>query len=196
MIFQSKNVCRACLSLLTGFLFVGCAQLSPQQVDFKPSISTNNLIKSSGTAGLTVSDNRNDKIIGYRGGVYQDTSTIVALRPLEKVIEALAIKVLEQTGIEVSTAFPDMSIKINLDKLTYVTEDVKASIKRTTAEAAVSIEIKKNNTTFTNGFSSSQYIETVGYPKEEKNDLLLNDVFESVLERMFSDAKLNKFLSE
>ena len=147
MIFESKNVCRACLSLLTGFLFVGCAQLSPQQIDFKPSISTKNLIKGSGRPGLTVSDNRNDKIIGYRGGVYQDTSTIVALRPLEKVIEALAIKVLEQTGIEVSTSFPDMSIKINLDKLTYVTEDVKASIKRTTAEAAVSIEIKKNNTT-------------------------------------------------
>jgi len=190
------NIIKNSACLIIGLLFVGCAQLSPQQIDFKPSIATDNLVQGSGTAGLVVTDNRNDKIIGYRGGAYEETSTIVALRPLDKVIEALTIKVLQQSGIEISTAFPEMNININLDKLSYITEDVKASIKKTTALAAISIEVNKNNTTFTNGFSSSQYIETVGYPSEEKNEILLNDVFESVLQRMFSDPKLNQFLSE
>ena len=191
-----KKLFNVCIGALICTVTVGCAQLSPQQIDFKPSISTANLTKGAGTTSLMVVDQRADKVIGYRGGVYEDTSTIVAMRPLDKVIEALAIKVLEQKGIEISTAFPEMSLTINIDKLSYVTEDLKASLKRTTALAAVSVEVRKGNKTFTNGFSSSQYIETVGYPSKEKNEVLLNEVFEAVLQRMFTDAKLNSFLSQ
>ncbi|WP_196157992.1 YajG family lipoprotein [Reinekea sp. G2M2-21] len=183
------------LSGAAAVAFVGCAQLSPQQVDFQPSIPTQGIITGSGTANLTVADKRADPIIGYRGGVYEETSTIVAKRPLDKVIESLALQVLEKTGIELSTAFPDMNIAISLDKLSYITEDQKASIKRTTAMAAVSIEVMKGNTTFSNGYTTSQYIDTVGYPSEEKNEVLLNSVFDSVLERMFSDTKLGAFVS-
>ena len=39
-----------------------------------------------------------------------------------------------------------------------------------TAVAAVSIEVKKGNTTFANGYTTSQYIDTVGYPSEAKNE--------------------------
>jgi len=86
-------------SLLIAFAvsFIGCAQLSPQQVTFTPSIPTDNLIQAEGSASLTVMDKRKDNIIGYRGGSYAETSTIQSKHPLDEVIEAIALQVLEKT---------------------------------------------------------------------------------------------------
>lgn len=178
-----------------AILFTGCVQLSPQRVDFQPSLETDQLITGSGTASLTVEDRRKDKIIGYRGGVYEETSTILSDRPLVQVIEAMAKQVLANSGIELTTSFPDADITVQLDKLSYVTEDQGASIKRTTVSAAASVRVKKGNTTFENGFKTTQYVDTVGYPNEEKNSELLNNVFESVLQRVFSDPELDAFLN-
>ncbi|EAR08019.1 YajG family lipoprotein [Reinekea blandensis] len=176
------------------WVFVGCAQLSPQQVRFSPSLETDQLITGNGTASLIVEDKRADKVIGHRGGVYEDTSVIVPERPLTAVIEEMALQVMAQAGVEISTAFPDYDVAIQLDKLSYMTENRNASIKRTTAAAAISIRVRRDNTTFENGYSTTQYIETVGYPSEEKNEELLNNVFESVLQRMFSDPELDVFI--
>ena len=182
------------VSLFLVLFSVGCAQLSPQSIDFKPSLATDNLVTGSGTASLIVEDRRADKQIGIRGGAYSQTSVIEASQPLDGVIEEIAMQVLNRAGIELSTAFPDIEISIHLDKLSYIAEDRQASIKRTTAAAAVSIRVKKGNTVFENGYSSSQYIDTVGYASEAKNDELLNGVFEKVLQRMFSDEQLSAFL--
>jgi uncharacterized lipoprotein len=181
---------------LAAMLTVGCAQLSPQQIDFQPSIPTDGLIQGEGTTSLMVVDARVDKVIGIRGGAYAQTSTIVAKAPLEQVIESIAIQVLEKTGFELSTTFPDMDIAILLNDLSYKTEDAKASIKRSTAVAQVTIQVTKGNVTFENGYRTSQYIETVGYPSDEKNEKLLNNVFDAVLERMFSDETLEAFILE
>lgn len=180
--------------LTTAIVFVGCAQLSPQRVDFSPSLATEGLIRGEGSTSLLVEDNRADKVIGYRGGVYSETSTIQALRPLDQVIEALAKEVLSRANIEVSEMFPNLNMTISLDKLSYITEDERPTVKRTTAMAAVSITVRKGATTFENGYSTSQYIETVGYPSDERNAELLNDVFESVLQRLFSDEALETFI--
>lgn len=190
MVQSILRVGLACLVLTT----VGCAQLSPQSIDFKPSLSTEDLVTGSGTASLIVEDKRSDKVIGLRGGAYSQTSTIESSRPLDQVIEEIALQVMDRAGIELSTAFPDMEISINLDKLSYISEDRQASIKRTTATAAVSIRVKKGNTVFENGYSTSQYVDTVGYASEDKNEELLNGVFEKVLQRMFSDQQLSAFL--
>lgn len=189
-----QKTARWSLLSATVMVFVGCAQLSPQQVNFRPSLETDQLITGSGSASLIVEDRRADKVIGHRGGVYEDTAVIVPDQPLTDVIEQLALQVLEQAGVEVSTAFPDYDISVHLDKLTYLTENRNASIKRTTASAAVSIAVRKDNTTFENGYTTTQYIETVGYPSEEKNADLLNNVFDSVLQRMFSDPELDVFI--
>jgi uncharacterized lipoprotein len=191
-----QRVLKSSLIVLVAVIGVGCAQLSPQQIDFQPSIPTDGLIQGEGSTSLMVVDARVDKVIGIRGGAYAQTSTIVAKEPLEQVIESIALQVLEKTGFEVSTTFPDLDIAILLNELSYKTEDAKASIKRTTAVAQLSIQVKKGNVTFENGYRTSQYIETVGYPGDAKNEELLNNVFDAVLERMFSDETLETFILE
>lgn len=190
-----KLVLNLTLAALTA-LAVSCAQLSPQQIDFQPSIPTEGLIRGEGSTSLMVVDQRTNQIIGYRGGAYAETSSIVAKQPLVEVVESLAKQVIAETGLELSTAFPDYNMTIKIDELSYVTEDVKASIKRSTAVAKVSVDVQKENLTFANSYKTSQYIETLGYPKEEKNEELLNNVFDAVLERMFSDQELAAFLAK
>jgi uncharacterized lipoprotein len=175
---------------------VGCAQLSPQQISFQPTIPTDSLITGEGTTSLEVNDTRSDKVIGVRGGTYEQTSTIVSKEPLDDVIRSLAMQVLEKTGMEISTAFPDMEMAISLDKLSFISEDLKASVKRSTAVAAVSIRVKKGTVVYENGYKTTQYIDTVGYPNEEKNEELLNNVFDAVLERLFSDSALETFINK
>lgn len=184
-----------------GFLFLlsficlsGCAQLSPQMVTFEPSIPTDQLIQGDSTTALEVLDNRESRIIGYRGGVYEETSTIQSSLPLDETVHSLALQVLERAGIEVTGMLPQMSMTISIDELSYISENLRANTQRTTATAAVSIRVQKDNVIFENGYRTSQYIDTFGYPSDERNDELLNQVFDSVLERMFSDDGLEEFI--
>ena len=179
--------------LLSSF---GCAQLSPQQIDFKPTIGTDHLIKGQGSVELMVVDARLDRIIGTRGGTYKETSTITAARPLAQVIEQLALKVMTEAGLEVTSNFADYQMQIRLDELSYKTEKYRPSIKRTTVNARITVEVSNGNRTFKNSYQSSQYQDTVGYPSEDKNAELLNAVFNNVLNGLFNDAALSEFLQQ
>ncbi len=188
---QTLSAAVVVLALVTG---TGCAQLSPQQIDFKPSVKTENLIAGSGSVDLVVMDARVDRVIGIRGGAYAATSEITAAKPLEQVIESLAVKVMEQAGLDLTSTFAAKQMQIRLDELSYVTEKKNAGMKRTTVAARIAIEVTDGQTTYKNAYQSSQYQDTVGYPSETKNEELLNNVFNNVLNRMFSDNSLSEFL--
>lgn len=174
---------------------VGCAQLSPQRVDFQSSISDEQLIQTQGKASLTVSDNRDDPVIGYRGGVYAQSATIEFNQSVTKVVEEVAINTLGQMGLEVDTIFPDVDINIAIDRLTYKTENKTAGVKRYTVSAALSIAVQRGNETYQRQYAQTEYQETFGYPSEERNSEILNRVLNSVLERMFSDPETEAFLN-
>ncbi len=183
------------LCMSTVFL-LGCAQLSPQRITFSPSVANDELIQAQGSATITVADNRSSNVIGYRGGVYSDTSTIESKYPLTEVISAYAAQTLGQAGIEVTNVFPELDIQISIDEFTYITEDKKAGVKRSTAVASLSIRVAKGNSVFENGYRTSEYIDTFGYPSEDKNEAVLTNVFNSVIERMFSDKSLENYLAQ
>jgi uncharacterized lipoprotein YajG len=95
----------------------------------------------------------------------------------------------------VTTSLPDTRIEIALEQLTYAVTPQRASIKRSTASAEISVTVERGNVTYVKSHTTSQYIDSVGYASEEKNAALLNEVFDTVLERLFSDAGLETFLS-
>ena len=180
----------------TLLLFMAsCAQLSPQQVDFAPTIRTDRLIQGQGTVSLAVIDKRPSATIGLRGGAYAQSSTISAQAPLRELIERLATQVLVKSGMTVTTRLPETRIEISLEQLSYAVTPLRASIKRSTASALVSVQVERGNMTYVKNHSTSQYIDTVGFASEEKNSVLLNEVFATVLERLFSDDGLETFLS-
>jgi len=176
-------------------LMAGCAQLSPQQVVFAPSIPAKQLIQGQGTVSLAVIDKRSSTAIGLRGGTYAESAVISAQNSLQEVIESLATQVLAKSGMIVTSTLPDTQIEISLNQLTYSVTPLGASIKRSKALATMSIKVERDNTTYVKNHRTSQYIDTVGYASEKKNAALLNEVFDIVLENLLTDAGLEAFLS-
>lgn len=174
----------------------GCAQLSPQEVMLKPVIDTENLIQGAGSIELIVIDARVDRTIGSRGGAYASTSNITTTQPPEQLIEELALQVMGKAGLDVTATFADKQMQIRLNGLSYKTEKYKTSVKRTTVKAEISVEVTNGGTVYKNAYQSSEYQDTVGYPSEEKNEEMLNNVFNRVLNRMFSDPSLSEFLQQ
>ena len=185
---------QACIATSVVLLMASCAQLSPQQVDFAPTIRTDGLIQGQGTVSLEVSDKRPGSTIGLRGGAYAQSATITAQAPLRELIQGLATQVLAKSGMTVTTSLPETRIDISLEQLTYAVTPLRASIKRSTASAEISVKVERGNMTYVKNHTTSQYIDTVGYASEEKNSVLLNEVFDTVLENLFSDAGLETFL--
>jgi uncharacterized lipoprotein len=186
---------QACIAISVVLLMASCAQLSPQQVDFAPTIRADRLIQGQGTVSLEVTDTRPDTTIGMRGGVYAQSATITAQAPLRELIDSLAKQVLAKVGMTITTSLPDTRIEITLDQLTYAVTPQRASIKRSTATATISVKVERGNVTYVKNHTTSQYIDTVGYASEEKNSALLNEVFDTVLENLFTDAGLETFLT-
>lgn len=178
-----------------AMLLVGCAQLSPQAIVLSPELTTTSNLSSSLTASVTVEDRRASKVLGVRGGSYGKTSTITTTQPMAQVLTELTEQQLQQAGITLSSAFPDAEILVYIDKLSYQSDAKKAGIRQTSSTAQVGIEVVRGNSKFANRYSANRYIETLGYPSEEKNSELINGVVQSVLDRLFSDEDLRKFLS-
>lgn len=189
-----KTVPLKWLIIIGSLLLVGCAQLSPQQVSFEPAIEAEGLITGTGTLSLKASDIRPTNVIGVRGGSYANTSTITPKTPLTAVVESIARQILERGGFMLTDSLPDQAIEIQITELSFVTTPQKANIKRNTVVAALSVVVEKGSVTYKNNYKTTQYKDTLGYPSEEDNEALLNDVFDAVLERMFRDPKLESFL--
>jgi len=185
---------KALMASTIVLLMAGCAQLSPQQIAFTPTIPIDQLIQAQGTASLTVSDQRLATTIGLRGGAYAESALITAQYSLQEVIENLASQVLAKAGMTLTSTLPDAQIEISLDQLSYNVTPVRANIKRSTALAAISVKVERGNATYVKHHKTTQYIDTVGYASEEKNAVLLNEVFDTVLQNLFSDAGLEAFL--
>ncbi|TXR53423.1 YajG family lipoprotein [Reinekea thalattae] len=191
-----KQALRSLALLSSSFMVLlsGCSQLSPQLISLNTDVES--AINAPVTLSVSVTDNRADNIIGYRGGVYSDTSTIQPKEPLQDQVADIVSELLVEGGATLTNAFPLYDIEISIDEFSYKTEPQKANIMRSTAVAEMSIFINNGAKSFKNGFRTSEYIETFGYPNEQKNEQLLNGVFSSVIERMLSDPALEKFLAE
>lgn len=173
--------------------FVGCAQLSPQRITFVPDLSQVSVPNLGGTASMVVIDDRVNRIIGYRGGIYSNTATIESAQPMANVINGIALDLLTQANVQMTNTFAEAEVRITLNELSFKTEKTKPTIKRSTAVASLAMQVTKNNATFTSGFVSSQYQDTLGYPNDAKNAQLINDVFENALLKLFTDPAFETF---
>lgn len=174
---------------------MGCAQLSPQLLSFESGVTEETVIDAPVTISLTVMDNRAESTIGYRGGVYSETATIESKKPMQELVAEQAQEALALAGAEITNMFPQYEMQISVDQFDYVTEDKKAGIKRSTGTVKMSILVSSGNSTFKNSFKTSEFQETFGYPNDEKNQQLLNNIFSAVMNRMFSDPDLERFLT-
>ncbi len=182
---------------LAALAVSGCAQLSPQQVTFSPSIPAESIPSGDGaTVTLAVEDRRGSNEIGQRGGVYEESSSITPKNDLQSVLASIGEKVLDRAGYQQVELDPEVELVVALEELSYELADVDAARKEATAAAEISVQAVRDNKVYNNSFRALRRIETLRYPSEEENSELLNHVFNGVLKRAFADPGLEAFLNE
>jgi len=181
----------------TALLMAGCAQFSPQQIEFKPSVSAGSLPSGAGTTvSVVAEDRRTSSRIGVRGGTYSQSSEISARGDLRGALQQMSEKVMDQSGYQRVQMDPDVELTFSLDELTYEVADIDAARKKATGAARLSVQALANGSVYSNSFRAQRSIETLRYPSEEENSGLMNYVFEAALELMYADQGLESFLNQ
>jgi uncharacterized lipoprotein len=180
--------------LLAGVLLAaaGCA-LSPQVVDIRPVLETPsvNTAKQPTTLALQVEDDRSNKVIGYRGGVYATATLTAAPDMTVRVYRELA-RIFTARGYSVRHQGPaDISLTVKIASLGYqVTE--KHLVRTIETSAVVRATSKVGGRTRTGEYRDRRTKQVVSVPSEAENQKLINDILSSVLQQLVSDPDLLK----
>lgn len=184
-LFQKLLIGLAVLGGLTG-----CA-LSPQELTPNPAITASLPNTGRGqTVKLIVEDHRSSPVIGTRGGVYSDTSTVsIQSKELLSKLTAQADRALKDMGYIPQTGSGSSTLTIAVDSISYkpvsgwFSDDV-------IVKAELSAKLQTATNTYNGKYTSSITQEYASSPSLEKNNELLSKLLTNALTNMFSDSKL------
>lgn len=180
-----------------ALLLVGCAQFSPQQIEFQPSLDEDGLPSGNGASVyVAAEDRRASDQIGVRGGAYSDSSVISAGGDLRADLQQLSEQVMDRAGYQLVEMNADVDLTFALEELTYQVTSIDAARKQATGAARFSVQAVADGAVYANSFRAQRMIETLRYPSEQENAELMNHVFDAALERMYADPGLESFLNQ
>jgi uncharacterized lipoprotein len=186
-------------NILMLFAFLAACALSPQTVNIRPSLdmSEANAIGQGTRITLQVIDNRTSRVIGTRGGVYADTSTISTASDITTPIRGELVPGLRALGYEVvdSGQSAKADLRVLIDAIEYKTIEGRVLTDIETA-ATVRAVAKVGNREFTGRYRGTQTKEVLRKPSPEDNDELVNTAVSRVLERMLTDRELLEFMRD
>ena len=173
--------------MLALLALTGCA-LSPQTVSISPVLVASGDTRPAGKRlAIRVRDTRPNKIIGYRGGVYA-TASITTTPDLTQSVSEKVAQYYRASGYQISTGNgpPDISLEIDIRNLNYQARQknilwhikVYASIN-----ATVTADGRKKNLQLDDSVTR----EFTHPPSTRQNELLINDVFSKLLQRLLDN---------
>lgn len=187
------------INLVVGLLLLtGCA-LSPQVVSLNPELDMNNFnaVGAGKRVALQVIDNRPGRLVGSRGGIYADTSSITTTADIASPVRTEFAAALNKLGFNVVTAgdTADADLRLLVDALEYKTAG--GSVIRSIETAATLRTIGKvGKREFTGRYRATKSKDVVKTPGPEENELLINAVISRVLARALEDQALLEFLRD
>lgn len=181
-----------------AFLVLGACALSPQQVALRPQLEVAAAnYGQQRSINVRVEDRRSNPVIGTRGGVYGNTSTIeVGNNHLQEIARSLA-GALGQWGFrsEVEGYRGEaLEFLVSLDHLSYRPDSSVGGVLVITAD--VSLRVEYGDSYYTGKYSASQKLRYATLPSEEKNNEEINKVLSLALEKIFQDQGLIAFLRQ
>lgn len=190
---------RSLLGLLAAFslTLVGCA-LSPQQLSPQPKLTGQLTPYGQGQPVVVrVADGRPSPVLGTRGGLYADTSSISVqsqdiLPRLQAEAEA-AVRLLGFTPSPNAYNAPQLTLtladlKYQSPKETYVTEaNISASFR---------VDVQNSSRRYSGKYGASLNQRFGTAPNEQTNTKLVSDVLSDALTRAFKDPTIGQVLSQ
>ncbi len=182
--------------MLLGLTATSCAR-SPQIVVLSPQLAgPPGRIAEQRSIELRMRDERSSNVIGSRGGLYAETSTISTEGDIGPELTELLSEKLQQQGFTVVPpgSGGDVKLDVELQKLTYemggsVLTEIKLS-------SSVGVTCSKGGDTLTSRYETNHREEFATVPDEEKNSELINMVVARSLDEMLGDKELRDFMSE
>ncbi len=174
-------------------LLGGCA-LSPQEIDVSPRININAAQSvASKPINVTVFDQRSISLIGSRGGVYSETSSLSTNDSFTLSIQSSVELALRQMGFKITDSQEAIQLQVYIDQLSY--EVPEGYVSQVDLRAVTRVVIKKGSETFTGKYSSDIQQKLITAPSNKKNVELVNQVLSDVMGRAFNDTGFRAFLT-
>ena len=181
---------------LLGLAAASCAR-SPQVVTLSPALTgPPGKIAGPRTVELSVRDDRSSKVIGSRGGLYAQTSTITTEDDISPGLTELLTQKLEQQGYIVVPPGSGGQAKLSvaLQKLTYETGG--ALLTGIKVSSSVGVTCTKGGETLTSRYVTNHREEFATAPNAKKNSELINMVVGRSLDQMLGDRELRDFMTK
>lgn len=175
----------------------GCA-LSPQLVSIKPDLRVP--VASYGNqrdVNVRVEDHRSNSVIGTRGGIYGQTSTIEIGNNANTEIAYSVAAALTRWGFRSTVdgyRGHALEFGVAVEKLSYQHDRSVAGTLQVDAE--VSIVVESGGATYRGKYAASKELGYATAPSEEKNSEAINEVMSLALEKIFADKGLIAFLQQ
>lgn len=187
-----KKLAQATL-LSTFIISSGCA-LSPQQVEVAPNITLPVKIPVvKNTVNVAVVDDRLSRVLGTRGGIYDKTSTLTIKNDITLAIKHSVEQALLKMEMQLDPNNPAVRFTVHIDKIDYSTPD-QNYVTEVNINAVARAEVQLGDRVYHGRYQSTAKHKVVKAPSETKNAEIVNGIINNVLDRMFSDPALIKFL--
>ena len=190
---DAKSLLR--ISLVGALLLLGGCALSPQQLTIQPMLPLNGDAWGRGVP-LTVTgeDRRSDPVLGSRGGVYGETSTLTISNDLGLALARAAKGYLATQGFQINHADSSAArLHIVVDELRYEAPDEKIG-RETRIVAVLRAEATRGGDSLTGRYQSRAEYRSVTRPDAADNTRWINQLLAETLQRMFADPELRQFL--
>lgn len=182
------------ITLLAALLtLAGCA-LSPQTVTIDPTLTSAQKAFANGQPlDLRVVDARPGVEIGTRGGVYRQSSQILAANDVADAVRTRAVEGLRARGYSLGESTATAQIRLSIEQLDYVappgtvatSADITAVLKASVDNAG-----EKFETTYRSTVNRKFPVP----PTAAQNAVWINEVLGDTLQRFLDDPRIHTFL--
>jgi uncharacterized lipoprotein len=191
------------LTGLAGSAFLALAlsacALSPQTVMISPDLTPPpGQISGTRTVALEIKDDRDSVVIGTRGGLYSDTSTLSTEDDIRPGLGEPLTKALEKQGYNVVGPgdHADMKLTVELRTLTYEADVGTVTGTKIKVGASIGVTVRKGGDTLTSGYETRHTETMATAPDAKENEEVINTVLAKSLDEMLTDRELRSFMSE
>jgi uncharacterized lipoprotein len=182
--------------LLAGLSLAGCG-LSPQQLNPTPAFKGAIVAVGQGQpVQVRVVDGRPSPVLGTRGGMYPETSTISVasasiLPKLQAQVEA-AVRLMGFTPAQGAMNAPQLTV--TLSQLTYQSPKDEAYVTEADISTVLAVDVQNGNRRYNGRYSAALNQRSGMAPNEETNNELVSEVLSDALTKLVRDPAIGTAL--
>jgi len=192
---EATRILSSSAAMLVVWTLSGCA-LSPQSVPLQPVLAIDESDVGQGrSVALDAVDNRAEKTIGTRGGVYRDSATISTGDDVAAALRRSMADALGAQGFRVleAGAPADFGMTVGLDQLTYRAHGDPV-VRTVEIAAKVSNVITRDGQRYAASAGVSDTRNVLRAPAPEDNEAYINDTLAKALEKLLNDPRYLEFV--